>query len=78
MIVRLLDRVVAGYQMVGAPLLGGQCRFHPSCSEYARQAIALHGGRRGLWLAAWRVLRCSPLCRAGYDPVPERPEGDHA
>lgn len=47
------------------------CRFTPTCSEYAAQAIERHGAVKGGWLAAWRVLRCNPLVPGGYDPVPE-------
>lgn len=47
------------------------CRFSPTCSEYAAQAIALHGAVKGGWLATWRVARCNPLVPGGYDPVPD-------
>lgn len=60
------------YQRLLSPLSAGSCRFEPSCSEYARQAVLLHGPARGSLLALWRVLRCQPLCRSGYDPVPLR------
>jgi len=53
-----------------SPLLGGQCRFEPSCSHYVQQALARHGAARGLWLGMRRLLRCQPFSRAGYDPVP--------
>ena len=59
------------YQWTLSPLLGPKCRFHPSCSHYAYEAISRHGAPRGLRLAAWRLLRCSPFTRGGYDPVPE-------
>lgn len=68
---RLADRLLRGYQWLISPLLGTNCRFHPSCSDYARQAIARHGVLRGGWLALWRVVRCSPWHEGGIDPVPE-------
>jgi putative membrane protein insertion efficiency factor len=54
-----------------SPLLGPRCRFHPSCSDYARIAVIRFGPWRGSLLAAWRLLRCQPLCPGGEDPVPE-------
>lgn len=60
------------YQRLLSPLFAGSCRFEPSCSEYARQAVILHGSARGSLLALWRILRCQPLCRGGHDPVPVR------
>lgn len=57
------------YQLCISPLLGTRCRFEPSCSHYAQQAVAMHGAR-GLLLAAWRLLRCQPFARSGHDPVP--------
>ncbi|MFB9069202.1 membrane protein insertion efficiency factor YidD [Pseudofulvimonas gallinarii] len=70
MLNRLLRRLVGAYQATLSPLLGNRCRFHPSCSEYARIAIARHGGWRGGWLALRRLARCHPLCPGGHDPVP--------
>jgi putative membrane protein insertion efficiency factor len=58
------------YQVTLASVMGGQCRFEPSCSHYAAEAIERHGVTRGVRLAAWRLLRCHPFARAGYDPVP--------
>jgi putative membrane protein insertion efficiency factor len=55
-----------------SPLLGARCRFHPSCSEYMRTAIARFGAWRGVLLGLWRLVRCQPLCTGGVDPVPER------
>jgi putative membrane protein insertion efficiency factor len=62
--------IVRAYQLVLGPFLGGACRFEPSCSVYAVEAISTHGLIRGIWLAARRIARCHPLGRAGYDPVP--------
>jgi putative membrane protein insertion efficiency factor len=61
---------IAFYRAVLAPILGGGCRFSPSCSRYAEEAIRTHGGRRGARLAAGRLLRCRPGCAGGEDPVP--------
>ena len=62
---------VRAYRYLISPVLGPRCRFHPSCSEYAEEAITVHGPLRGSWLAIKRILRCQPLCRGGFDPVPE-------
>lgn len=69
---RLLLWLLTGYKRWISPLLGARCRFYPSCSDYARQAIERHGSARGSVLALWRILRCQPLCHGGEDPVPER------
>jgi putative membrane protein insertion efficiency factor len=70
----LLIFMVRAYQATLGPLLGGACRFHPSCSAYAVEAIERHGAARGAWLAAKRLARCHPISgRGGYDPVPEDP-----
>jgi putative membrane protein insertion efficiency factor len=58
------------YQRSLSPLLPSSCRFEPSCSEYGYQAIAKYGIIRGGVMAIWRVLRCNPFCKGGYDPVP--------
>lgn len=57
------------YQMTLSPLIGRQCRFVPTCSNYAIEAIERHGLFRGGAMAAWRILRCNPFCRGGFDPV---------
>lgn len=62
--------VIRGYQLLVAPFVGGACRFHPSCSAYALEAVTVHGPWRGLWLALGRVARCHPFARPGIDPVP--------
>lgn len=62
---------VRAYQLALAPFAGGACRFEPSCSAYALEAIERHGARRGLWLAIRRVARCGPWSEAGLDPVPD-------
>jgi hypothetical protein len=58
------------YQYAISPMLGRSCRFHPSCSEYAVEALERHGPFKGLWLAIRRVGRCHPWHPGGYDPVP--------
>jgi putative membrane protein insertion efficiency factor len=70
--------LISVYRAVVSPFLvsfaGTSCRFVPSCSEYARQAILRHGVRRGGWLAVKRLSRCHPLGAFGHDPLPEAPE----
>ena len=65
-----LVMLVQGYRVTLAAVLGGRCRYHPSCSVYALQALQTHGGLRGAWLAIRRVSRCHPWGGAGYDPPP--------
>jgi len=65
-----LRALVRVYQFTLRPVLGPNCRFTPSCSDYAHQAIATHGAARGAGLAVRRVLRCNPWCAGGHDPVP--------
>jgi uncharacterized protein len=59
-----------GYQYAIRPLLGANCRFYPSCSDYARDAIGRYGAAKGSWLTLRRVVRCHPYHPGGYDPVP--------
>ncbi|HED04901.1 MAG TPA: membrane protein insertion efficiency factor YidD [Candidatus Fraserbacteria bacterium] len=66
----LLAGLVRGYQLLISPLLPRSCRYYPSCSEYARQAIGKYGPLRGGWLALRRLLRCHPWHPGGQDPVP--------
>jgi putative membrane protein insertion efficiency factor len=61
------------YQWTIRPLIGSNCRFHPSCSEYAIEALEIHGVWRGALLAGWRILRCNPWAPGGWDPVPPCP-----
>ena len=70
-IARLLRAFVRGYQLLVRPLLPGACRYEPSCSRYALDALGRHGAMAGSWLAVRRVLRCHPWSEGGYDPVPE-------
>jgi putative membrane protein insertion efficiency factor len=67
---RLLLLAVEAYRVLLSPLLGGHCRFWPSCSAYAEEAIRRHGARRGLALTGARLLRCQPFHCGGVDPVP--------
>ena len=65
-----LRALVVGYRYTLSPLIGQGCRFRPTCSEYAIEALEQHGGLRGGWLAAKRLARCHPWGGSGYDPVP--------
>ena len=66
----LLLLMLRGYQYAIRPMLGTNCRFYPSCSDYAREAIERHGAFKGAWLALRRVARCHPYHPGGFDPVP--------
>lgn len=68
----LLRILIRGYQLALSPLFGPSCRFHPSCSHYAIEAIEAHGAGRGLWMSMRRIARCHPWCEGGHDPVPPR------
>ena len=65
--------MIRAYQLLLAPVLPSSCRFYPSCSHYAAEAVARHGPGRGLLLATRRLLRCHPWGGSGYDPVPSEP-----
>ena len=64
-----LSSIIKFYQRKISPLLGKRCKFYPTCSEYALQAIEKYGAFKGSLKAIWRILRCNPMSRGGYDPV---------
>ena len=70
----VLVALIRLYRVSLAGLLGGQCRFHPTCSRYAEEAIREHGAIRGVVMSTWRVLRCNPFGKGGFDPLPRRRE----
>ena len=72
MIRRGLIALIRGYQRWISPHLGKNCRFVPNCSAYAIQALEIHGVFKGGLLSLWRILRCNPFGRYGFDPVPEK------
>ena len=72
MIAKLLCLPIRFYQLCISPILGKNCRFHPTCSQYAIEALTTHGAVKGLLLAVWRILRCNPWGGQGYDPVPPK------
>jgi hypothetical protein len=74
LVARLLILLVHVYRLTLGPLLGGSCRFTPSCSSYAIEALERHGVMRGSHLSIRRILRCHPFHPAGHDPVPARNE----
>jgi putative membrane protein insertion efficiency factor len=67
---RLVAAPIRAYQRWVSPLIGPRCRFAPTCSQYAIEAVLTHGAMKGLVLVAWRIGRCHPLCEGGFDPVP--------
>ena len=66
---RIIIALVRCYQYTLSPFVGRCCRFTPSCSEYMVEAVRKKGALRGVLLGLWRILRCNPFCRGGYDPV---------
>ncbi len=68
--VRIGLLLIRAYQLLLAPFSGGACRFEPSCSAYAAEALQRHGAARGTWLALRRLSRCHPFTKPGFDPVP--------
>lgn len=69
-VAKALVALVRGYQLVVSPILPASCRYHPTCSAYAIQAIERYGATRGGWLALRRIARCHPFRGGGFDPVP--------
>jgi putative membrane protein insertion efficiency factor len=67
----LLLALVKGYRLFISPLTPPSCRFIPTCSQYALDAIDIHGPLKGSWLSTKRICRCHPFCEGGYDPVPK-------
>ena len=67
---KLFVWLILAYQKIISPLMGPGCRFHPTCSSYAKEAIESHGLLRGTWLALKRISKCHPLGDSGFDPVP--------
>lgn len=74
---QILIGLIRGYKSLISPVLPPACRFYPTCSEYAMEAIDRFGIFRGGWMAIARILRCHPLHPGGYDPVPPKDDHDH-
>lgn len=72
MIASLLRGLIRLYQLLLSPFWGAQCRFHPTCSCYAMEALEKHGALKGTGLAIYRIVRCNPWADGGLDPVPEK------
>lgn len=68
----ILKALIRFYRKYISPLTPGCCRFTPTCSAYAMEAIEVHGALKGSLLSVWRILRCNPFCKGGYDPVPPK------
>ncbi|MCB1367035.1 MAG: membrane protein insertion efficiency factor YidD [Rhodobacteraceae bacterium] len=75
----ILSLPVRAYRLIGSPWVGHGCRYQPTCSAYALEALQVHGGLKGSWLAIRRIGRCHPLGGSGFDPVPGTfdPHDDH-
>ncbi|MGB0893155.1 MAG: membrane protein insertion efficiency factor YidD [Parashewanella sp.] len=69
---RLITILIRGYQLIISPMIGPRCRFSPTCSHYAIEAVKMHGSAKGSWLAIKRILKCHPLHPGGIDPVPPK------
>ena len=72
----VLIGLLRAYRLLISPLYGQVCRYHPSCSAYALEAVTVHGSARGSWLAVRRLVRCHPWAAGGYDPVPPPRDAD--
>ncbi|MGB2601007.1 MAG: membrane protein insertion efficiency factor YidD [Candidatus Omnitrophota bacterium] len=72
---RALIATIKAYRKLTSPLNRRSCRFHPSCSEYAMEALERYGTVRGSLMSAWRILRCNPFSRGGFDPVVKERQG---
>ena len=72
MIARAMIGAIRWYQRFISPLLGHNCRFVPTCSQYAIQALQVHGALKGTLLSVWRIVRCNPFGKFGFDPVPPK------
>ncbi|WP_225639248.1 membrane protein insertion efficiency factor YidD [Candidatus Profftia sp. (ex Adelges kitamiensis)] len=70
----ILINLIRGYQIFISPLLGNNCRFKPTCSQYSIEALSWFGIIKGSWLTLKRILKCHPLHIGGYDPVPTKPD----
>ncbi|HEV8173238.1 MAG TPA: membrane protein insertion efficiency factor YidD [Actinoplanes sp.] len=70
-VARVLIAAIVAYRRYVSPALPARCRFYPSCSAYAQEALTRHGAVRGTALTIWRLLRCQPFHPGGYDPVPD-------
>jgi len=69
---RVLIVLIRAYQYALSPMFGQRCKFYPTCSNYAIEALRVHGMLRGAGLATWRIMRCNPFSHGGVDPVPPR------
>ncbi len=67
---KVMILIVKGYQYLLSPMLGSNCRYYPTCSSYTIEAIKLHGALKGFVLGFWRIVRCNPFSKGGYEPVP--------
>jgi uncharacterized protein len=74
----ILLALISFYRVFLSHFFGGACKFHPSCSKYAQEAISRHGARRGVVLAMKRLGRCRPFTKGGFDPVPDKEEGKNS